>query len=98
MNSERILSIVQQGAIYLIPDKVLDESTCTTEEDETESDIELERVTWIPDKANGSVVKEEKSADVTKIDLTGQQLSICAIYWMWGAIQFNKTNKGRDSG
>ena len=64
MNAERLLSIVGQGSIYLLPEKILVDSTRATEDDG--SDSELEKCPW----------EEEGSAvDVVSVDLTDQQPS-----------------------
>ena len=58
------LSIVGQGSIYLLPEKILVDSTRATEDDG--SDSELEKCPW----------EEEGSAvDVVSVDLTDQQSS-----------------------
>ena len=64
MTAERVLSIVGQGSIYLLPEKILVDSTRATEDDG--SDSELEKCPW----------EEEGSAvDVVSVDLTDQQPS-----------------------
>ena len=64
MTAERVLSIVGQGSIYLLPEKILVDSACATEDDG--SDSELEKCPW----------EEEGSAvDVVSVDLTDQQSS-----------------------
>lgn len=64
MTAERVLSIVGQRSIYLLPEKILVDSTCATDDDG--SDSELEKCPW----------EEEGSAvDVVSVDLTDQQSS-----------------------
>ena len=64
MTAERALSIVGQGSIYLLPEKILVDSTHASEDDG--SDSELEKCPW----------EEEGSAvDVVSVHLTDQQSS-----------------------